>query len=262
MSPRIDGFSVIPFTALLKYKPERLLKAQEFITENNFMAYAGRYFDAVESVEDHESYSNPFDIVGRKPKPDVLRKRLTFGNEYYATGLFRAALWARVGLDLSYETKRTTGLDGSIVAVGYSTSAGSGDAGNTPNTQYNEGSGDSEKFAKALLNDQLFKQRTAYLKTSVRFDLAPGSLVAVLSTRSTKDDIAYYGTVHTVSTSISGGKGYAGTWIVLSNVRTKAEHEALEDSVHPLYNNKWVSAPILDPEKNGLSQHVPAFVGG
>lgn len=262
ISPRIEGFSIIPFAALLKQDPPEILKYQEFTTESNFVAYVGRYFDSAEIVEGLSSYSNPFDVVGRKPKPDKLRQEFLYGDVYYATGIFKAPTWTQTGNDLSFGTKRTTGIDGSIRAAGYALSVGSGDTdSNTPNKTYNDGGEDSERFAKATLNDQLFKQRTAYLKSSLRFDLAPGSLVAVANNRGDNDKIGYYGTVHTVCSAVTGGRGISGTWVILSNVRTVKEQEFIEDTEHPLYGNAWISAPITDPE-GPLKDHVPAFVGG
>lgn len=263
VSPRIDGFSVIPYTPLLKIPAELpVLQFQQFMTENNFVAYVGRYFDAAQLVEGISSYSNPFDIVGRKPKPDDLRQQYSYGNEFYATGMYKAPAWTQVGNDLSYFTKATTGIDGSIRAAGYAMKAALADTNsNTPNKTYNGGGLDAENFAKAILNDELFKQRTCYLKSSMRFDIAPGNLIAVENPRGTTGEAGYYGTVHTVCSAISAGVGYSGTWVILNNVRTQAEQDDVGDSKHPLYNNTWISAPILDPAKNSLAKHVPAFMG-
>ena len=262
ISPRIDGFSVIPYTPLLSGTSVPVLSFEEFVTENNFNAYVGRYFDAVELMEGGASFSNPFDIVGRKPDLEKLRQLSSFGSEFYATGIYSAPSWTQVGNDLSFMTKQTTGIDGSIRAVGYALEAGPADTGsNTPNKQYNEGGADAERFAKAMLNDELFKQRTAYLQSTLRFDLAPGNLIAVEMPSGVSGEAGYYGTVHTVCNSITAGLGYAGTWVILDNVRTPAEQKSVKDTKHPLYGNTWVSAPLLDPEESGLADHVPGFVG-
>jgi len=257
VSPRIDGASIIPFSALLGIKPS-ILRYNEFTTENNFIPYLTRLFSSIETIEGIESYSLPFDVVGRESKPAELRQVLD--EDTHAAGVYCSAPWAQIGNDLSYLAKASIGIDGSIRAVGYAIAPGEAKSDSiTPNKLYNDGGSDSEKFAKAALNDVLFKQRTAYLQSTLRFDLAPGSLVCIGRARDPEVNPAFYGTVHSVCNAVMAEAGPSGTWIILSNVRNVKEQDGINEyTEHPLYGNTWISAPLV-----AIENHTPGKnIGG
>ena len=258
VSPRIHGFSVIPFSALIANDAIPLLDSSEFVAENNVITYLSRVFRDFGLVEESASFSSAFDVVTRKSDTEKLSYEIVGLEEGIgAIGHYKAPPWLQIGNAASYRTKRTTGVGGSVMSVGY-TVEDDEDAVDeeTMNALYNSGGSDGERYAQALANDLRFKTRVGYLRSSLRFDLAPGSQISVGNPIADKDSPAYFATVHTVCTSWLVHPNTTGTWIILDNIRTAKEQELVSNEKHPLYNNAWIRAPILDPEAAGLSAHI------
>lgn len=107
------------------------------------------------------------------------------------------------------------------------------------------------RFAKATYAFECFKQRQLVVRTPLRFDIAPGSIIAIelVGTNATKLESTYiYGSVVNVSVFIDVEAKTAYTSFVLAHVRTEAENRNSKMTVkeHPLYTKTWKGGRLLE----------------
>jgi len=106
-----------------------------------------------------------------------------------------------------------------------------------------------------------FGQRSMTIKTPLRFDIAPGSYLAVQGFsgnlgKANSPDHAYYGYVRSVGISIDGVSGAGSTLFELSHIRTKKdEDDGMIPQEHPLYSGEgeaWSGMPLVRMEQADL----------
>lgn len=107
-----------------------------------------------------------------------------------------------------------------------------------------------DEYASACLQDMLFKHRRLQLSGRVRFDVAPGSLIKIVTVgdRFTGKDAVLFGHVAgaTIEVSMAGDSGYARTSFAVTNVRTEEEHKTLTVDKHPLFDEAWVGGKLSE----------------
>lgn len=242
ISPRVDGASMVPFVPTLNSSPSVTFIEQEFSRVSDWRSFTGRLFSSVGVFEGGESYPHPFDV---EPRTSVAENVFAEGpNPGYSAGLYKAPGWLQAGLDLSDLTGATTNRTGKVSASGYVLAPSQVDATDSPNIRYNAGGDATKAYAEMLLSAEQFRQRTAVIKGALRYDIAPGNLVSLLLPRAGEDADPIYGTVRSVVAAFDNQARKSGVWVSLSNVRTKKEHDELELSTHPMYNQSWVRSPL------------------
>lgn len=116
------------------------------------------------------------------------------------------------------------------------------DQGKNETLYFSRGLGDN--YAKTILYDQLFSHRRMGISGRVRFDIAPGSLLKIITAgeRFTGEQSELWGHVAGVIIEIKmtdGAHGHACTKFALTNIRTKAEHAAFTLAQHPVFAQAW-----------------------
>lgn len=108
-----------------------------------------------------------------------------------------------------------------------------------------------EAYAKARFADEVFKGRQLPIAGPFRWDISPGSLVAVegmteLFTRGDAFDTTYYGTVAQVTHSLMCDQADAGTGFHLVSVRYADENANSKISIpgHPFYKETFSAASM------------------
>lgn len=105
-------------------------------------------------------------------------------------------------------------------------------------------------YANAVLYDMMFSHRTAVMSGRIRFDIAPGSLLQIITPgeRFTGEQSELWGHVSAVKIDISltgqGNTGYARTGFALTNIRTKKEHATLTLPKHPVFAQAWMGGKL------------------
>jgi hypothetical protein len=118
-----------------------------------------------------------------------------------------------------------------------------------------------EKYCEHWYKTEILTQRYGELSGKLRFDLAPGSMVAIevppepppvnpLSGGKTPSHM--YASVSKVSYHINAEQHQAGTSLVLSNLRTEAENndDLLTKTRPPLYKQPWYGGPLTIEANN------------
>ena len=99
-----------------------------------------------------------------------------------------------------------------------------------------------DRFAKHWYQSEVLSQRYGELSGKLRFDIAPGSVVRIMTPNSSLgDELPMIGTVTQVSVIINAEQHVAGTSFALSNLRTQRENtdENLTSRRAPLYTEVW-----------------------
>lgn len=116
------------------------------------------------------------------------------------------------------------------------------------------------KFANALWCNEVYRHRSTQVRGRLRFDICPGSTVAVRGVSAKAPQLnadVLYGLVTAVEIHIDAPTPAAFTTLTLSHLRTDQEQDRLP-AVHPLFNHAWPGSPLtvlapqdLRPEKTG-----------
>jgi hypothetical protein len=110
------------------------------------------------------------------------------------------------------------------------------------------------RLAQVALSNECLKNRMGSIVGRLRFDIAPGSSIAV---GIVGKNVPFYGQggnnmyahVFGVSIEINAGDRSASTTLHLSHMRTEREQKTLlpvVQKVHPLYNTTWDGTSLLD----------------
>jgi hypothetical protein len=105
-----------------------------------------------------------------------------------------------------------------------------------------------EAYARAALGDRLFGSNTMTIVGPLRFDICPGTVVAVESisdARSADSNIVNYGFVSTVSIEVNAETGSASTTIILSHVRNASDNVRFGSTSSALYSGKYTGRSLL-----------------
>lgn len=112
-------------------------------------------------------------------------------------------------------------------------------------------SGIVTNFAEHWYKTEVLSQRYGELSGKLRFDIAPGSIIAIETPTINVDrgldprDVLH-ATVTQVSCAINAQQGVAGTGFTLAHIRTEAENAdvLLTSDKPPLYEAGWAGGPI------------------
>lgn len=114
----------------------------------------------------------------------------------------------------------------------------------------------ANEFARAAYVEEALKHRTGVISGRPRFDIAPGSSVAIIVIADKfvgaqipsyfKDKSIMFGTVVGITNYFNSITAKCGSNILLSNLKTIWEHYSNSYSVlrHPLWRFSWIGAPL------------------
>lgn len=103
------------------------------------------------------------------------------------------------------------------------------------------------KFAHALWTNEVFKHRTTAIKGRLRFDICPGSTIALKGVGEKLpqfDTESLFGLVSGVDITVDAATPQASTQIILSHIRTDKEQDRLPKK-HPLFDESWIGSPLV-----------------
>jgi hypothetical protein len=107
-----------------------------------------------------------------------------------------------------------------------------------------------DRFAQHWYQSEVLSQRYGELSGKLRFDIAPGSVVKIMTPDSSiGDELPMIGSVVQVSVMINAEQHVAGTSFTLANLRTVRENEDdnLTSDKPPLYQQSWAGGPLATP---------------
>jgi len=251
---RPAGFNVEPILPALGGDPVEYyaLNQQSFLRREEFNSMATEITQAVGSLRGIGGISSFYDVEGRRIQQEF---RNPVGNTVVA-GVDYSMIPAF--LDFRYDaflkTGGTMGLkDERLYASGYCLE-GPADAVSTLNEGYNGlPKADISSYVDVVMNDRSYDGTTAILQGNVDFNVGPGNTVrAEIPLYNTTGDVTfpdprgyYCGLVHCVMLVLDPVARTTGTYVVLSHVRSYDEQKAIELQRHPLYDKRWISAPLI-----------------
>lgn len=114
-----------------------------------------------------------------------------------------------------------------------------------------------QAFSDTELSEQLFKDRTAILRGPLMWDLSPGSSLMFehplsYAGGSPNNDSRAIGCIRRMCIAYDPVFKQMGTWIIASHVHTTEEHKRIPWQKHPMYNQRFLRAPLLDLSKEKL----------
>jgi len=198
-----------------------------------------------------------YDVQGRR-----LQKEYRLPSEEVVAGVTYRDI--PTFLDYTYEPFVTTGetlglKDQSLHASGYLLEEPSVNVDvSSLNKVYNAvPEEDLEKYVDWCANDEACGSSFAILKGAIDFNIGPGNLVRVelplyrnigLVSKDTADEGHAYGFVRGVTLVINMPDKLSGSYVVLSHVRSYEKQMTIELTRHPLYDKRWISAPLIPIE--------------
>jgi hypothetical protein len=124
--------------------------------------------------------------------------------------------------------------------------------GETPVSVMNQSKRYYDNAAKYFYAQEMLRGRFAVVQGKLRFDLAPGTNVAIRNSEPlflNNDQLSQNGVASVIRVGIvmNAESGQAGTSFQLEHVRTAKENEDPRTSIeaHPLYTTKYTGAPLL-----------------
>lgn len=115
------------------------------------------------------------------------------------------------------------------------------------------------EYARALYCYEILRGRAGFLSSAFRMDLAPGSTVEIEAVEDVFVKAALrgsgvplagplYATVSRVTSALDSEQTQAATLLQLDHLRTSQENtqDATSTARHPVWNNTWTGAPLLD----------------
>ncbi len=256
ISPSAEFALPIPFFAGLN-TPYKLIMADEY----NYAAFNASVIQQLESVDVFYSANGDsgYGIGARtdgQPSPSF-REPLGFyppGNVQNKRGfkmLKEPPTWMANITPSPIFSPATTATAGSRK----DSTSPSGGTRTTPGNYYTaprytlaqQASAVATKFAEHWYKTEVLYQRHGEMSGKLRFDIAPGSIVAIETPAADLDkpDILF-ATATQVSYAIDAERGAAGTSFTLAHIRTGAENDSeyLTSSTPPLYKTAWKGAPL------------------
>ena len=104
------------------------------------------------------------------------------------------------------------------------------------------------RFAQHWYQSEVLSQRYGELSGKLRFDIAPGSVIRIMTPNSAiGDEMPMLASVAQVSVMINAEQHIAGTSFTLANLRTEAENrnDILTADAPPLYTESWAGGPLV-----------------
>jgi hypothetical protein len=253
---RSTDYSVAPIIpAVGGDTPKLTMVWQRFFPREEFNALARQITQSVGMLRPQGGATGFFDVeakvLRREFRPTSAAtagsKELTAGTDYFPVPRFLDSVF-----DPFLRTTITMGLGTEpLFAAGYRLKDEAPEV-DTLNKLYNRTSmtTDLKSYTEILMNERQFDGFSAVMQGNLDFNFGPGSNVLIeapMYRDKSTDDLGqpFVGHVWGVTLSIDFVNKTAGTYVVLSHVRTKAEQAAIVLKNHPLYNKRWVSAPLL-----------------
>lgn len=193
--------------------------------------------------------SSFFDSEARKRQTafgDTPDENMTVGVDYFKLPSFMdfdSAAFVNAG--------KTMGLkEEQLFAAGYKVDAVAKEI-KSLNSKYNASAAkDLSSYEAIVQNDRSFSGPTVILRGNINYNVSPGNTVVLEPPMlyQPKQTIAYtyVATVWGVSNVLESSEGYSmnGTYAILSHVRSFTEQAAIELERHPMYDKRWISAPL------------------
>lgn len=107
--------------------------------------------------------------------------------------------------------------------------------------------GAAMRFAEHYYKTEVLYQRHGEMSGKLRFDIAPGSIVAIETPpRDNEEQDILFATATQVSFAIDAERAAAGTSFTLAHIRTSEENadETLTSEIPPMYKTAWRGAPL------------------
>lgn len=247
--PRPNGYSVAPvLPGMGGSAPEYLLTKDAFTIRQDTDARRALSRDSGLLLQGPSNYTGFFD--------SVTTKLVTASDMRSPAGgvtVHQSPVWLSGVYGQTEYTAQTMGLRDSLLYVsGCRVDTEDGTAEQTRNVRRNETlqAGLTAEL-QAAQGYRRFAERTTILRGGITFDPSPGSVVRIemqgYDRPADGGDPEEYmvGHVHSVLVDLSINTRQAGTWVLLTHLRTREEQEELEPSRHPMYDKRWVSAPLL-----------------
>lgn len=248
-------FSIAPvLPALGGPGPQFILTNQEFFKKNEMNALVRDITQSVGMARGSGGATNFFDVVGKKrsvlfrqpPADENAKDSGNPGNTIEPIPKFLDAMF-----EPFFKTGNTLGLkDEVLFASGYKVDDKAKEL-STLSKQYNEiPQKDIDAYTDVTFNEQSFDGPTMMIVGNVTFDVSPGNTVAVeppLYYVQGMDVVQVYtAMVWSVTNVMDARSRTSGTYAILSHVRGTIEQAGVELDRHPLYDKRWVSAPLID----------------
>ena len=246
---RPNDYSIAPALPAIGGYPKLTLLWQQYAKREEFNALARNITQSIGVLRGPGGLSSFFDIQGRRLQQEF-RERMDDG---ITAGVSYSHIPAY--LDFIYNpfqwTGRTLGLkEERLYASGYCLSGEAEDVA-TLNVRYNQLKEDGlSKYTDVLMNDESYDGSNALFRGNVDFNVSPGSMVKIEAPMYRVENAeetakAYYARAWGVTLVLDPAAKTSGTYLVLSHVRTQDEQDAIELMTHPMYDGRWVSAPLI-----------------
>jgi len=230
----------------LSGKPKISFPFSEFTTVNRYNAVIRTLIESTNIITDNGAFTGFFDTIN---KAQVKSSMLGTNRGGKFVGVLPS--WLDRSWSPLQQTAKSLGLGADpLAASGYMMKDPEATTGGivTANSNYNKLSNSSliDAYLQTTLNEKS-AQNIGILKGGITFDIAPGSLVQTempmfrYPNESTYQ--SYFGMAWAVCI-IMDGTAKTGTWVTLRNVRTENEQANVPWSKHPMYDKRFVRAPI------------------
>lgn len=246
---RAQDFSVAPTIAALNGTPSFKLTAQQVVQRNEYTSLAKALNSSAVCFRGAGSHSGFFDLLTKKRSSTGIVKAgqpvpfCLLGESLPGVFNFRMEPFLRTADTLGLRSTK-------LMAAGYSVTT-SEPVADTLNTQYNAEVSEGQAYAKLVYNDTVYSGMTGVLQAAVLFDLCPGSLVCseapgyTVPPGTNGEVKKLYGNLWGLFIALDSRETKSQSLMVLSHVRYDNEQASVELSRHPLYDKRWVRAPIV-----------------
>ena len=253
IAPAIDGDGLLPITLCLGGEPYKTIDPSEYWTHIDMADLAG-FYDYLTRVGVYSPGYRPTQwakstvgaaILGYAEIPP---EELTGGKSAGRMELKVAPPWLVPSAIAGF---LTLGFGGAVPDA-----SNPKDNKNTPDqgkaeTEFLK-SGLGDMYAESILYDELFAQRRTSVTGRFRADIAPGSLIKLVSPGKGSGEQSESLFAHVANVTLSAGLtdagSFADTRLDLVSVRTEAEqsNENLTVDLHPLWQEEFRGAPLSE----------------
>jgi len=258
VSPGVTFANVIPFFPGLR-QPWITIQGNEY-NAANFNASVAALIESVDIFYSQQAGSG-YSTGGKMPQP--LSYYRPWGRFPEDNREFRGQIlikeppaWLSSPVPHSVYAAETTSTTGKQAGDGASpgTGAETGADGTPRPTEAEHNFKEAnilDRFAKHWYQSEVLSQRYGELSGKLRFDIAPGSVVRIMTPDSAiGDEMPVLGNVVQVSIVINAEQHTAGTSFTLANLRTERENidANLTSDDPPLYLDRWTGGPLAIQE--------------
>lgn len=267
--PRINDFSIAPsFPLLAGGNLGAILLQRGFFVDQDYNMRERNMYNAVNMSEGFTSFSYPFDFASRTRRTDEHSVFISDLDKENTRTIRRMSTppWAYATLTDSFKTAETLGLTAGkkLLSSGYfMEEPAQRDPSNEPtlNETYNTRSGNEAfRYAQTELGEEKYRDRTVVLKCPIFFDYCPGSTIIfeMPTDRRADNPVAHVhiGYVRRVCVSMDQINRRGATWLIVSHLRDQTEQTGLISETHPMYNQKWIRAPLFKVRGFALDQEM------